>query len=146
MFVLVQANVMIVGLEERIKALNELPIRVIAINSGREAARSLKNEKIDSVICKWDLEDMREGTFLRNLRLVKPEILTISFVQTLDRSQEIIARSIGVSVVLTERTTDALFIETVANLLGLSGRKLTEPIALASNKPKSTFVREGTAE
>ena len=86
----------------------------------------MKNEKFDSVISKWDLEDMRDGTFLRNLRTVKPCIPTVAFVQDLNRSQEIGARSIGVSAVLTQSCSDTLFIETVSNLLGLAGRKLAE--------------------
>ena len=37
-----------------------------------KVARSLKNEKVDSVISKWDLDDMEDGRFLKNLRAVKP--------------------------------------------------------------------------
>lgn len=126
MIVLVQANVMLVGLDERDEVLQKLPVRVTAKKCGREAARSLKSEKFDSVISKWDLEDMRDGTFLRNLRAIKPYIPTVAFVQALNRSQEISARSIGVSAVLTQSCADEVFIETVSNLLGLAGRKLAE--------------------
>jgi DNA-binding NarL/FixJ family response regulator len=119
MVVLVQASVLTVGLDGKNEALRELPIRLITMQSGKKAARSLKNEKVDSVISKWDLDDMEDGQFLRNLRAVKPEIPTIAFVRAGDQAQEIAARSLGVSAVLTDETGDELFRETVANLLGL---------------------------
>jgi len=119
MIVLIQASVLTVGLDGRNEVLRELPIRLITMQSGRKAARSLKNEKVDSVISKWDLDDMEDGRFLKNLRAVKPEIPTIAFVKAGDQTQEIAARSLGVSAVLTDDTDDDLFCETVANVLGL---------------------------
>jgi PleD family two-component response regulator len=119
MVVLVQANVLTVGLNGKSEALRELPIRLITMQSAAQAARSLKNEKVDSVISKWDLDDMEDGRFLRNLRVVKPEVPTIAFIKAGDQAQEIAARSLGVSAVLTDETDDAIFRETVANLLGL---------------------------
>ena len=119
MIVLVQANVLTVGLNGRNEVLREMPIRLITMRSGTEAARSLKNEKVDSIVSKWDLEDMKDGVFLRRLRAVKPNIPTIVFVGVGDQAQEIEARSIGVSAVLTDDVSDELFRETVANVLGL---------------------------
>lgn len=119
MIVLIQANVLTVGLDGKDEVLRELPIRLISMQSGVKAARSLKNEKVDSVISKWDLDDMEDGRFLRNLRAVKPEIPTIAFVRTGNHAQEIAARSLGVSAVLTDETDDELFCETVANVLGI---------------------------
>ncbi|GAI81962.1 unnamed protein product, partial [marine sediment metagenome] len=111
MIVLVQATVLTVGLNGNGKneVLRELPIRLITMQSGTEAARSLKNEKVDSVISKWDLDDMEDGRFLKRLRAVKPEIPTIAFVRAGDRAQEIAARSLGVSAILTDDTSDELF-------------------------------------
>ena len=119
MIILVQASVLTVGLDGKNEVLRELPIRLITMQSGMKAARSLKNEKVDSVISKWDLDDMEDGRFLKNLRAVKPEIPTIAFVRAGDRAQEIAARSLGVSAVLTNEADDELFRETVANVLGL---------------------------
>jgi DNA-binding NarL/FixJ family response regulator len=119
MIVLIQASVLTVGLDGKNEVLRELPIRLITMQSGIKAARSLKNEKVDSVISKWDLDDMEDGRFLKNLRAVKPEIPTIAFVRAGDRAQEIAARSLGVSAVLTDEANDELFRETVANVLGL---------------------------
>jgi DNA-binding NarL/FixJ family response regulator len=119
MIVLVQASVLTVGLDGKNEVLRELPIQLITMQSGMKAARSLKTEKVDSVISKWDLDDMEDGRFLKNLRAVKPEIPTIAFVRAGDRAQEIAARGLGVSAVLTEEADDELFRETVANVLGL---------------------------
>jgi DNA-binding NarL/FixJ family response regulator len=133
MIVLVQASVLTVGLNGKNEVLRELPIRLITMQSGMEAARSLKNEKVNSVISKWDLHDMEDGRFLKNLRAVKPEIPTIAFVRAGDRAQEIAARSLGVSAVLTDDTDDELFRETVANVLGLKGTVSIKAISPAED-------------
>jgi len=133
MIVLVQASVLTVGLNGKNEVLRELPIRLITMQSGTEAARSLKNEEVDSVISKWDLDDMEDGWFLRRLRAVKPEISTIAFVRAGDQAQEIAARSAGVSAVLTDEADDELFRETVANVLGLHGLVSVEAISPATD-------------
>jgi len=134
MIVIVQATVLTVGLDGQSEVLRELPIRLIEMRSGAEAARSLKGEKVDSVVSKWDLDDMKDGRFLRSLRAVKPQIPTIAFVRSGDRQQEIAARSLGVSAVLTDETSDELFKATVANVLGLEGIVSIKTISAAEDK------------
>ena len=119
MLVLVQANVLTVGLGGKEEVLDELPIRLLSMRSGEQAARSLKNERIDSVISKWDLDDMTDGRFIRALRLARPDIPTIVFVTSGNWAEEIAARSLGVSAVLTDEADDDFFRQTVANVLGL---------------------------
>jgi len=131
MVVLVQATVLTVGLNGKSESLKELPIRLINMQSGLEAARSLKNEKVDSVISKWDLDDMKNGLFIRKLRAVKPELPTIVFVRAGERAEEIAARSLGVSAVLTSDSDDELFLATVANILGLRGLAEIKAISAA---------------
>jgi DNA-binding NarL/FixJ family response regulator len=133
MIILVQASVLTVGLDGKNEVLRELPIRLITMQSGMKAARSLKTEKVDSVISKWDLDDMEDGRFLRNLRAVRPEIPTIAFVKAGDQAQEIAARSLGVSAVLTDEADDELFRETVANVLGLRDIASIKTIAPVKN-------------
>jgi len=133
MIVLVEASVLTVGLNGREKVLRELPIRVITMQSGIEAARSLKTEKVDSVISKWELEDMADGGFLKGLRAAKPDIPTIAFIRAGDRAQEIAARSLGVSAVLTDEADDDFFRQTVANVLGLKGHVTIKAISLAED-------------
>jgi len=141
MIVLVQATVLTVGLNGKNEVLRELPIRLIAIHSGTEAIRSLKNEKVDSVISRWDLDDMEDGRFLKKLKAVKPDIPTIAFIRAGDRAQEIAARSLGVSAVLTDEASDELFRQTVANVLGLKGIISIKAISPAESK-KSRYQRE----
>ncbi len=140
MIVLVQATVLTIGIGSRNEVLRELPIRIVTMQGGAEAARSLKSEKIDSVISKWDLDDMENGRFLKKLKAIKPHIPTIAIIRPGDRMQEIAARSIGVSAVLTEDASDELFRETVANIFSL-----TESTSVASVLPgrnsKRTYVR-----
>jgi len=137
MVVLVQANVLTVGLDGRNEALRELPIQVITMRSGVEAARSLKNEKVDSVISNWDLEDMPDGRFLRCFRAVKPDVPIIVFVRDGDMEQEIAARSLGVSAVLSQSTNNELFRRTVANVLGLRNLESIKAICLAESQERS---------
>jgi len=133
MIVLVQATVLTVGLNGRNEILRELPIRLITMQSGLEAARSLKNEKVNSVISRWDLDDMPNGRFLKSLKAAKPHIPTIAFIRPGSINQEIAARSLGVSAVLAEDATDDLFRDTVANLLGLKGVFAIKAISSAEN-------------
>lgn len=131
MIVLVQATVLTVGLNGRSGALEELPIRVISMQSGKKAARSLKTEKVNSVISRWDLEDMADGRFLETLRAAKPSIPTIALIKTGDSRQEVAARSLGVSAVLSEDAGDELFKSTVADILGLKSAVSIKSIATA---------------
>jgi DNA-binding NarL/FixJ family response regulator len=143
MIVLVQANVLTVGLNGKSEVLRELPIRLLTMRSGNEAARSLKNTKVDSVISNWDLEDMSDGRFLKKLKAVKPDLPTIVFVRAGDTAQEIEARSLGVSAVLTDDTSDDIFRQTVANVLGLKG--IVSIKAISAAKKRKEYAEEQVA-
>lgn len=134
MVVLVHANVLTVGLDGKNEVLRELPIRLITMPSGSEAVHSLRNERFDSVISKWDLDDMRDGRFIKNLRAVKPDIPTIVFIRADKPAQEIAARSLGVSAVLTDEADDELFRQTVANVLGIEDVVSVESIPPLKNR------------
>jgi DNA-binding NarL/FixJ family response regulator len=143
MIVLVQANVLTVGLNGKSEVLRELPIRLLTMRSGNEAARSLKNTKVDSVISNWDLEDMGDGRFLKKLKAVKPDLPTIVFIRAGDTAQEIEARSLGVSAVLTDDTSDDIFRQTVANVLGLKG--IVSIKAISAAKERKAYAEEQVA-
>jgi PleD family two-component response regulator len=119
MYVIAKANVLTVGLKEKAKALKELPIRLVSLQQGSEAARSFKTESFDSVISHWHLVDMESGKFLRNLRGIRPDIPTIAVIQANNPAQEIEARSLGVSAVITEDCSDEIFRQVVCAVLGL---------------------------
>ncbi len=134
MVVLVRANVLTVGLDGKNEVLRELPIRLITMPSGSEAVHSFRNERFDSVISKWDLDDMRDGRFIKNLRAVKPDIPTIVFIRADAPAQEIAARSLGVSAVLTDEADDEFFRQTVANVLGIKDVVSIESISPVRNR------------
>ena len=134
MVVLVQANVLTVGLDGKNEVLRELPIRLITMPSGSEAVHSFRNERFDSVISRWDLDDMRDGRFIKNLKAAKPDIPTIVFIRADEPAQEIAARSLGVSAVLTDEADDELFRQTVANVLGIEDVVSIESISPVKNR------------
>ena len=120
MYVVAKANVLAVGLkDDKAEALKELPIRLINLQHGSQAARSFKTESFDSVISHWRLVDLEPGAFLRNLRGIRPDIPTIAVIEANNPTQEIEARSLGVSAVITEDCSDDHFREVVCAVLGL---------------------------
>jgi DNA-binding NarL/FixJ family response regulator len=119
MLVLVKANILEVGLSGRGDVLKNLPIRVLHIKTGVEAGRSLKNESVDGVISKWNLPDAPNGRFLTNLRLAKPYMPVIAIVNPNDPGQEIAARSIGATAVLSDDVSDDVFKQAAVEVLGL---------------------------
>lgn len=139
MIVLVQANVLTIGINGRSEALRQLPVRLISVNTGIEAAGCLRRETISSVISKWDLDDMPGGQFLRGLKAIKPKIPTIVFIRSGDIKQEISARSLGVSAVMTDEADDDYFRQTVASVLGLDSIVSINSIS-AAKKENSDFA------
>jgi DNA-binding NarL/FixJ family response regulator len=77
---------------------------------------------------------MRDGRFIKNLRAVKPDIPTIVFIRADEPAQEIAARSLGVSAVLTDEADDELFRQTVANVLGIKDVVSIESISPVKNR------------
>ena len=105
---LIKANLLAVGLNGKTELLSELPIRLVSVESAKQAVCCIRNDRFEGVLSTWSLDDMPEGLFLKRLRMVKPSL-----------TQEIMARSIGVSAVLTEGCGDEFFLQTVASVLGL---------------------------
>lgn len=119
MIVVTKANVLTVGIADKARALKELNIRVISLQFGKDAVRSLKSEEFDSVISRWDLPDMKNGTFLQGLKNIKRNMPTIAVIESGNTDQEISARSLGVSAVITEDISEDHFRELISQLLGL---------------------------
>ena len=134
MLVLVKANVLVMGLGGKSNALKVLPIRVLCLDTGLEAGRSLKNESVDGVISRWDLPDAPAGKFLRTLRLAKPYLPIIAVVDANNVEQEIAARSIGAAAVLSDDVADEVFKQTVIEVLGLGDtRKIQKLCAVVDD-------------
>ena len=119
MVVVTKANVLTVGITDKAQALRELNIRVISLQFGKDAVRSLKSKEFDSVISRWDLPDMKDGTFLQGLKNIKRNMPTIAVIESGNTDQEISARSLGVSAVITEDISEDHFRKLISQLLGL---------------------------
>lgn len=124
MVILVKAEVLAVGIGDMCRYFENLSVRLCSLETGREAASSLKYKNYDAVVCRWNLADMTDGKFLRGLKLARPGILTAAVVDSGNSDEEIQARSCGVSAVFTENTSEYVFSETIAELLkaGVSAR------------------------
>jgi DNA-binding NarL/FixJ family response regulator len=114
-----ETNVLAVGIRDKSSALQELPIRLLVMDTTVEALFCLRQEKIHTVISRWELVDGPAGEFLKRIREAKPAIPTIAFIKPGNDKQEIAARGLGVSIVLPENIDDDHFREAVCQLLGL---------------------------
>ncbi len=119
MIVVTKANVLTVGIADKAQVLKELNIRVISLQFGKDAVGSLKSEEFDSVISRWDLPDMENGSFLQGLKNIKRDMPTIAVIESGNTGQEISARSLGVSAVITEDISEDHFRGLISQLLGL---------------------------
>ena len=111
------STIVMVGTETRVSGLHELPIRLLIFETGREAIQCLTTERIDSVISRWDLIDMPEGELLAKITRARPNMPTVAFIEPGNQQQEIIARSLGVTAILTDDIDDAYFRSTVCQIL-----------------------------
>jgi DNA-binding NtrC family response regulator len=113
----VYSNVLMIGAADKARGLQELPVRVLMINTGKEAIRCLKEERIDTVISRWELVDMPNGLLLEKILAARPKMPTIAFVQPGNWQQEIAARSLGVTAILNDDVDDEYFRSTLCQLL-----------------------------
>jgi DNA-binding NarL/FixJ family response regulator len=129
-----ETNVLAVGIRDKSNALQELPIRLLVMDTTVEALFCLCQEKIHTVISRWELVDGPADEFLKRTREAKPAIPTIAFIKPGNDKQEIAARGLGISVVLPENIDDDHFREAVCQLLGL------EAITCIKESPRSERV------
>ncbi len=114
-----QANILVVGIGNKSKALNELPVQLFVMNNCAEAIQCLKNERLDTVVSQWNLIDVGQGQFLKRLAAGRSEIPTIAFIKAGNIRQEMAARSLGVKAVLEDDIDDEYFRNTVCQILGI---------------------------
>jgi DNA-binding NtrC family response regulator len=112
-------KILITGVSEKANALQNLSVQLYTTACGREAIRCLKKRRIDTVISKWQLIDIKDGEFLKAVIEAKPGIATIAIINAGDYIQEVAARSIGVTAVLPENIDDEHFRKTVCSLSGI---------------------------
>jgi response regulator RpfG family c-di-GMP phosphodiesterase len=124
MFVVAKSSVLVVGIESKARLLREIDIDVITRKFGALAARSLKTENIQGIIARWNLPDMYDGKFFKGLKRIKPYMPTIAVIDSGNNQQEISARSLGVSAVITEGIDGSDFKRLVCNLMGFERTEL----------------------
>lgn len=113
----VNTTILIVGAKDRADAARELPVRVILLDSGAEAVRCLREESVDTIVSKWHLVDVPNGGLLEAVIGANPGLPTVAFVRPGDAKQEIAARSIGVTAVLSEDIDDEYFRRVMCQIL-----------------------------
>ena len=128
MVIIAEMNVLAVGVEDRVGEFNGLPVRLLNMTHGADAIRSFKTDPIDSVISHWNLADMPDGQFLKKLKAVKPDMPTIAIIEANNPQQEIEARILGVSAVVSEDCGDEYFREVMISVLGLSNERVIETL------------------
>ncbi len=117
MNLLVQGEVLTVGVEKFNQYLQKMPVRLLSFATGKQAISSLKNANINAVVCSWDLQDMPDGKFLRGLKHIKPDIHSIAIVNPENLNQEINARSVGVNAVVSQNTSGDDLIKVISNMM-----------------------------
>ena len=113
----VYSTILMIGTNDKTKVLHELPVRLLVIDTGKEALECLKGEHIDSVVSQWDLVDMPEGELLEKIIDAEPNIPTVAFIEPNNWEQEIAARSLGVTAILNEDIDESYFRSTICQLL-----------------------------
>jgi DNA-binding NtrC family response regulator len=109
---------MVVGIAERSRDIQGLPLRILTMETGFEAIQCLKKERIAAVASRWELCDMPDGRFLTRLLAMRPGFPTIAFVEDGNPQQEIAARHAGVVAVLPNSTDSDYFRQIVCQILG----------------------------
>ncbi len=113
----VYSTILIIAAQDKANALQELPLRVLMMDTGKEAVRCLREERIDSVVSRWDLVDMPAGELLQKIAAARPKMPTVAFIEPGNRQQEIMARSLGVTAILSDDIDDDYFRSTVCQIL-----------------------------
>jgi DNA-binding NarL/FixJ family response regulator len=119
MVIIAEMNVLAVGMEDRADQFRGFPVRLLNLARGGDAIRSFKTGQIDSVISLWNLTDMPNGTFLKKLKAVKPDMPTVAIIDPDNPQQEIEARRLGVSAVIPEDCDGDYFRQVMASVFGL---------------------------
>jgi DNA-binding NarL/FixJ family response regulator len=113
----VYSTILLIGAKDKAKGLTELPLRLLMINTGKEAIQCLREERVDSVVSRWELVDMPDGLLLERILAARPKMPTVAFVEPGNQQQEIMARSLGVTAILSDDIDDDYFRETLCQIL-----------------------------
>ena len=113
----IYSTILMIGTNDKTEALRELPVRLLVIDTAKEALACLKTKEVDSVVSQWDLVDMPQGMLLEKIIDAKPNMPTVAFIEPGNWEQEIAARSIGVTAILSDDIDEPYFRSTICQLL-----------------------------
>jgi len=113
----VYSTILMVETEDKARGLQELPVRLLRMNTGRQAVQCLRREKVDTVISRWDLVDMPDGLLLKRILAARPKMPTIALIQAGSQRQEILARSLGVTAIVSEDVDSSFFRRLICEIL-----------------------------
>jgi DNA-binding NarL/FixJ family response regulator len=122
---MVQTTVLMVGASDKSHLIEELPIRLVRLDTGAEAVKSLKKEKIDAFISRWDLVDVPDGKLLQNVVAASPSMPTLALIEPGNYSQEIKAAQLGVTAIISSDADDDYFRRVVSQLLGFEAMMIS---------------------
>jgi DNA-binding NtrC family response regulator len=114
---MVQTTVLMVGTSDKSHVIEELPVRLVRLCTGAEAVRSLKQERFDALISKWNLVDVPDGKLLENVINASPSIPTLALIEPGNFKQEIKAAQLGVTAIVNDDIDDDYFRQIVCQLL-----------------------------
>jgi DNA-binding NarL/FixJ family response regulator len=92
-------------------------LRIISTAKGSSAIICLRRWKIDLLIGRWNLPDLRDGRMFEHVRAAKPSLPLVALVTGDDRNQEIAARNMGVTAVIDDDFSIDLICQIVYNIL-----------------------------
>jgi len=113
----IYSTILIVAAQDKAQALQELPLRLLVMDTGKEAIRCLREEQIDTVVSRWNVVDMPDGMLLEKITAARAKIPTVAFIEPGNMEQEVVARSLGVNVILSDDIDDDYFRSTVCQIL-----------------------------
>ncbi len=113
----VYSTILMIAAKDKTEALRELPVRLLAIDTAKEALACLKLETVDSIVSRWNLVDMPGGRLLERIIDARPDMPTVAFIEPGNREQEIEARSMGVTAILNDDIDEDYFRNTICQIL-----------------------------
>jgi DNA-binding NtrC family response regulator len=113
----VYSNILMIATKDKSEALRELPVRLFIMDTAKEALACLRTQAVDSVVSQWDLVDMPGGTLLEKIIDARPNMPTVAFIEPGNWEQEITARSMGVTAILSDDIDENYFRNTICQIL-----------------------------
>lgn len=110
--------------------LSTLPVILLTSSTARQGAEHLRLLNIDVAVSKWDLPDLSDGEFIRNVVEARPGLPVVAIIESGNIEQEIHARSLGVSAVVNDDPGGTELREALTALVEVIGEKYARRMQL----------------